>query len=161
MSENLHFSVELEQREGYEFVVRFDHPKGAELLLDEPPPLGKEHGPNAARLVAAAVANCLSASLVFCLRGKFRQNPGPIRAMATGTLERNERGRYRIAAIDVVLSLAEKKGEMPHQDRCIEQFEDFCMVTQSIRRGIPVSVTVVDSEGTKLLEQAEAERQSV
>lgn len=161
MSENLHFSVELEQRSGYEFVVRFDHPEGAELLLDEPPPLGKEHGPNAARLVAAAVANCLSASLVFCMRGKFRQNPGPIRATATGTMERNERGRFRIAGIEVALSLSEKKGGMPHQERCLEQFEDFCIVTQSIRRGIPVSVTVVDAEGNPLLEQAEPERESV
>ena len=151
MSENLHFSVELEQREGYEFVVRFDHPKGAELLLDEPPPLGKDHGPNAARLVAAAVANCLSASLVFCLRGKFRQNPGPIRAMATGTLERNEKGRVRIAGIDVVISLADDKASVPHLERCLEQFEDFCIVTESVRRGIPVSVKVVDEAGVELV----------
>ena len=151
MSENVHFSVELEQREGYEFVVRFDRPKGAELVLDEPPPLGAEHGPNAARLVAAAVANCLSASLVFCLRGKFKQNVGPIRAMATGTLERNEKGRPRIAGIDVVISLAENKAAIPHLDRCLEQFEDFCVVTQSVRRGIPVSVKVVDEAGAELV----------
>ncbi len=151
MNENLHFSVELEQREGYEFVVRFDKPEGAELLLDEPPPLGGGHGPNAARLVAAAVANCLSASLVFCLRGKFRQNPGPVRAMATGTLERNEKGRYRIAGIDVVISLAEQKESVPHLDRCLEQFEDFCIVTESVRRGIPVSVKVLDEAGTELV----------
>lgn len=150
MSENVHFSVELEQREGYEFVVRFDRPKGAELVLDEPPPLGAEHGPNAARLIAAAVANCLSASLVFCLRGKFKQNVGPIRAMATGTLERNEKGRHRIAGLDVVISLAEKKEEIPHLDRCLQQFEDFCIVTESVRRGIPVSVKVVDEAGAEL-----------
>ena len=151
MSESLHFGVELEQREGYEFVVRFDHPKGAELLLDEPPPLGKDHGPNAARLVAAAVANCLSASLVFCLRGKFRQTPGPIRAMATGTLERNEKGRVRIAGIDVVISLADDKASVAHLERCLEQFEDFCIVTESVRRGIPVSVKVVDEAGVELV----------
>ena len=150
MSESVHFSVELEQRGGYEFVVRFDRPKGAELVLDEPPPLGAEHGPNAARLVAAAVANCLSASLVFCVRGKFKQNIGPIRAMATGTLERNEKGRARIAALDVVLSLAEKKEGIPHLDRCLQQFEDFCVVTESVRRGIPVSVKVVDEAGVEL-----------
>ena len=151
MSESLHFGVELEQREGYEFVVRFDRPEGAELLLDEPPPLGAGRGPNAARLVAAAVANCLSASLLFCLRGKFKQNPGPIRAMATGTLERNEKGHLRIAAIDVVLSLGDEKGSLAHLDRCLEQFEEFCMVTQSVRRGIPVSVKVVDEAGAELV----------
>jgi organic hydroperoxide reductase OsmC/OhrA len=141
------FSVELEQQEGFEFRVRFDWPGVAELTLDEPEPLGRRAGPNAARLVAAAVANCLSASLVFCLRSKFKQNPGPVRAMASGRLERNERGHYRIAGIDVTLSMAEKFGDMAHQERCLEQFEDFCMVTQSIRAGIPVSVSVVDAEG--------------
>lgn len=146
MSDPNLFSVELEQQEGFEFRVRFDWPV-AELTLDEPEPLGARAGPNAARLVAAAVANCLSASLVFCLRSKFKQDPGPVRAMATGRLERNERGRFRIGAIDVVISLAEKAGEIAHQERCMEQFEDFCVVTESVRRGIPVSVTVVDAEG--------------
>ena len=150
MSENLHFSVELESREGYEFVVRFDRPKGAELVLDEPPPLGRDHGPNAARLVAAAVANCLSASLLFCLRGKFKQDPGPVRAIATGTLGRNERGHYRITAIDVVLSVGKQKAAIAHLDRCLEQFEDFCIVTGSVRRGIPVSVKVLDEAGAEL-----------
>jgi organic hydroperoxide reductase OsmC/OhrA len=153
MSDIHSFSVELEQGEGYEFRVRFDLPPDAELLLDEPAPLGRGRGPNAARLIAAAVANCLAASLVFCLRSKFRQNPGPVRAMATGRLERNARGRHRIAAIDVVLSLSENLGELPHQERCLEQFEDFCIVTQSIRQGIPVSVSVVDAAG-QVLEKA-------
>ncbi|HEU4351106.1 MAG TPA: OsmC family protein [Burkholderiales bacterium] len=144
---NAIIGIELEQREGYEFLVRFDQPANSELLLDEPPPLGGGHGPNAARLVAAAVANCLSASLAFCLRGKFKQNVGPVRAMATARLEKNKRGRLRIAGIDVVLSLSEKFGDMPYQERCLGQFEDFCIVTQSIRQGIPVSVDVVDATG--------------
>jgi len=147
MDDKLTFGVELEQQESFEFRVRFDWPQVQELVLDEPEPLGRRAGPNAARLVAAAVANCLSASLVFCLRSKFRQDPGPVRAMATGRLERNDKGRYRIAGIDVVLSISEKFGDMPHQERCLEQFEDFCVVTQSIRAGIPVSVSVVDAEG--------------
>jgi len=146
MSETLTFGVEVEQQEGFEFRVRFDWPQVAELLLDEPEPLGKASGPNAARLVVAAVANCLAASLVFCLKNKIRQSPGPVRAMASGRLERNERGRYRIAAIDVVLSLAEASGQI-HTERCLEQFEDFCVVTESVRRGIPVAVTVVDAVG--------------
>lgn len=150
MSEPVRFSVELEQQEGFEFRVRFDWPEAAELALDEPPPLGHKAGPNAARLIAAAVANCLAASLVFCMKSKFKQNPGPVRAMATGTLGRNAEGRHRIAGIEVVLSIAETRGGLPHQERCLEQFEDFCIVTQSVRAGIPVSVSVVDAEGAVL-----------
>lgn len=135
------FTVELERLDGFEFRARFDAPAGAELLLDEPPPLGEGKGPNAARLVAAAVGNCLAASLVFCLQNKFRGNPGRVRATATGRLERNERGRYRIAGVDVTITLPEGV-ELPHLDRCLAQFEDFCIVTESIRRGIPVNVKV-------------------
>jgi uncharacterized OsmC-like protein len=142
MNDNGTFSVELEQLEDFEFRVRFDSPEYADLLLDEPAPLGKDKGPNAARLVAAAVGNCLAASLVFCLRKKFRGDPGPVRATATGRLERNERGRYRIAGIDVAIALPEGSEALPHFDRCLEQFEDFCIVTESIRRGIPVNVKV-------------------
>jgi hypothetical protein len=81
--------------------------------------------------------------------------------MATGRLERNERGRYRIAGIDVVLSISERRGELPHQERCLEQFEDFCVVTESIRAGIPVSVSVVDAAGATLYETDSAAEPSM
>jgi uncharacterized OsmC-like protein len=141
------FTLTLEQQQGYEFRVKFDWPGIADLLLDEPEPLGGKRGPNAARLVAAAVANCLSASLVFCMQGKFKQKAGPVKAEVTGRLERNERGRYRIEGIDVAIALSDEAGAIEHLDRCSEQFEDFCIVTESIRKGIPVSIKVTDAAG--------------
>src|SRR6266545_1109406 len=147
MADAQSFTITLEQQAGFEFRVRFDWPGVAELALDEPEPLGARRGPNAARLVAAAVANCLAASLVFCLKTKFKQDLGKVRASATGRLERNQRGRYRIAAIDVTITLAESAATLPHLERCMDQFEDFCVVTESIRRGIPVAVRVLDAAG--------------
>ncbi|HUJ85580.1 MAG TPA: OsmC family protein [Burkholderiales bacterium] len=141
------FTLRLEQERDYEFRVKFDWPGVPELLLDEPDPLGHKRGPNAARLVAAAVANCLSASLVFCLQGKFKQKPGPIKAQVTGHLERNERGRYRIEELEVAIALSDDAGAIQHLDRCAEQFEDFCIVTESIRKGIAVKVRVTDASG--------------
>ena len=141
------FTLRLEQADGYEFRVKFDWPGVADLLLDEPEPLGAKHGPNAVRLIAAAVANCLSASLYFCLHGKFKQEPGPINAEVTGRLERNAQGRYRIAGIDVAIALSDDANSLQFLERCSQQFEDFCIVTESIRTGIPVSVKVTDSTG--------------
>jgi organic hydroperoxide reductase OsmC/OhrA len=141
------FTFTLEQQEGYEFRVKFDWPGVDELVLDEPEPLGKKRGPNAARLVAAAIANCLSASLLFCIQGKFKQNPGPIKAQVTGRLERNERGRFRIEGIEVAIALSDAVESIQHFDRCAGQFEDFCIVTESIRKGIPVKVSVTDAAG--------------
>jgi hypothetical protein len=150
MSEDKTFTVQLEQGEGFEFHVRFDVPSGAEALLDEPVPLGKGNGPNAVRLVAAAVGNCLASGLVFCLRNKFRENLGPVRATAVGRLERNVLGRYRIAGIEVSIALPEGAEALKYLDRCLEQFEDFCVVTESIRHGIPVSVKVLEPSPEKV-----------
>lgn len=147
MTDTSSFTIHLEQERGFDFRVKFDWPDNADLLLDEPEPLGHRHGPNAARLVAAAVGNCLSASLVFCLRSKFKLDPGPLRASVTGQLARNERGRLRIGGLSVRIELAEDAGVLQHLERCMAQFEDFCVVTESIRHGIPVSVEVVDKAG--------------
>ena len=149
MSESNTFTLELEELRDYEFRVKFDWPGVPDLVLDEPPPLGRASGPNAARMIAAGVANCLSASLLFCLK-KFRDAPGPMRATVTGEIVRNERGRMRIGRLDVAIRLEEGKAELAHLERCLAQFEDFCIVTESVRHGIPVGVRVLDGAGAEL-----------
>lgn len=147
MSEPNTFTVELEQIEAYEFRVKFDWPGNADLLVDEPEPLGRARGPNAARLIGAAVGNCLAASLVFCMTSKFKQPLGPVRASVNGRVERNEKGRHRIGALEATLQLSDAAAKLRHIDRCLGQFEDFCIATESIRHGIPVSVEVLDASG--------------
>ena len=139
------FSVTLDQEEDYRFRVDFGN---SELIVDEPPPLGKGKGPNASRMLAASVADCLSASLVFCLK-KFGQDVKGVKTTASGTLVRNEKGRLRIGSIEVSIRLA---SNYDHLDRCLAQFEDFCVVTASVREGIPVRVRVEDGEGNLLHE---------
>lgn len=79
---------------------------------------------------------------------KFKQAPGTLRAEVSGELNRNERGRVRIGRYNVTIHLADEAGAIQHFDRCLSQFEDFCVVTESVRHGIPVSVRVVDAGGT-------------
>lgn len=148
-AEDQAFAIELEQERDYEFRVRFDWPGVPDLKLDEPAPLGRSSGPNAARLIAAAVANCLSASLLFCVR-KFKQDPGGVRARVTGRMARNERGRIRIGGLDVEIRLGKTAEEIKFSERCLQQFEDFCVVTESVRSGIPVGVRVLDGAGRTL-----------
>lgn len=150
MSDTLVFDLELAQLANYEFKVKFDGPGVDALLLDEPAPLGGSRGPNAARLIAAGVANCLSASLVFFLHGKFKQPIGPLRTTVRGELVRNDKGRLRIGHFDVTIRLAEDASAVQHLARCLEQFEDFCVITESVRHGIPVAVRVVDASGTQV-----------
>jgi organic hydroperoxide reductase OsmC/OhrA len=144
--EEREFRVELELREGYEFRAAFPGTELGPLVLDEPPPLGAGRGPNAARLVAAAVAHCLSASALYCLR-RARVGVRGLRAEVRATLVRNERGRWRLGPLTVTLRPELDAADRDRLDRCLELFEDFCVVTQSVRAGLDVRVRVVSEDG--------------
>lgn len=148
MSEVQQFSFTLEQQEDYAFLVRFDNDLPP-LQTDEPAPLGKGTGPNPSRLLAASIANCLSASLLFALR-KFKNLPGLIVTTVTAQMERNPQGRLRVGSVSVSIQIDSPAHTLNHLERALEQFEDFCVVTQSVREGIPIEVRVSDSAGTLL-----------
>jgi organic hydroperoxide reductase OsmC/OhrA len=146
MQEQTRFTIHMEQLQGYEFNVKFDWDDVADVLMDEPPPLGQAQGPNASRLLAAAVANCLSASLLFCLKKKDAPAHS-IKTQVTGILTRNEKQRLRIGGLEVGIEVDTQHFDATRLKRCLEMFEDFCVVSASIREGIPVKVTVMDQQG--------------
>lgn len=135
------FALTLTLQREYGFAVDFGLDGVPDLTLDEPLPLGEGHGPNAARLIAAAVGNCLAASLAFCMR-RSRIQVKQLRATVEGTFARNERGRLRIGEIRVKLVPDVAPADRDRMGRCLELYEDFCIVTESVRNGFPVSVEV-------------------
>ena len=149
MSEEGRFTIHLEQAEDYQITVRFDWKKAADLLMDEPPPLGETSGPNASRLLAAAAANCLSASLLYCL-AKDEPPANSLRTEATCILIRNEKKRLRIGGMEVKLIAGDELLASKRFDRCKTLFEDFCVVSASIREGIPIKVSIQDRDGQVL-----------
>jgi organic hydroperoxide reductase OsmC/OhrA len=146
MSETTTVALSIEQIADFEFRIRFDGTALADLVTDEPAPLGHDAGPNPARLLLAALANCLSASLLFALR-KFKNAPGPLRANATAAMGRNAEGRWRITGAEVELQLADPAASLQNLERVLAQFESFCIVTESVRAGVPVAVRVRDGRG--------------
>jgi organic hydroperoxide reductase OsmC/OhrA len=134
------FRIELDLVGDYEFRIRFDKESMGVLTTDEPPPLGHDVGPNPSRLLAAAVSNCLAASLLFCARRAKVPVTG-MSAEANVTLVRNERKRLRVGVIAVVLR-PRLDGDPSLLQGCLGDFEDFCVVTQSVRDGFDVDVKV-------------------
>jgi len=153
MSEEGRFTIHLEQQEGFQINVKFDWKRAPDVLMDEPPPLGEQAGPNASRMLAAAAANCLSASLLYCV---FKEEPPAncLRAEATAIMIRNEKTRLRIGGLEVRLIVNDLVTENARFARCKTLFEDFCVVSASIRQGIPMKVTLVDEQG-EVLHQSE------
>jgi organic hydroperoxide reductase OsmC/OhrA len=103
--------------------------------------MGHGEGPNAARLLAAAVGNCMSASALFCLR-KARIDVAGMHTTVRTTMGRNERGRQRVAAIEVRIEPEVAPEDVQRMKRCLDIFEDYCVVAQSIREGIDVTAEV-------------------
>jgi uncharacterized OsmC-like protein len=134
------FALTLTLQDGYAFTVDFGN-EVAPLVADEHPPLGAGRGPNPARLLAAAVGSCLGSSLLFCLR-KARVEVTELRTSVEGTIVRNAQGRLRIGEIRVRLAPQVAPEHHDRMGRCLELFEDFCIVTQSVRQGIAVDVQV-------------------
>lgn len=141
-------SVTVTQQKDYQFLVDFGESVPS-MLADEPAPLGARTGPSPTQMLLASVANCLTASLLFALR-KFKQDAGGIRATASARVERNAEKRLRVQEITVAISLGKPGSEIEQIDRILSQFEAFCTVSQSVRQGIPIVVTVDDGAGARL-----------
>jgi uncharacterized OsmC-like protein len=132
----------------YQFDVDFGTP-GPALRADEPAPLGHGLGPSPVQLLAAAVGNCLSASLLFALR-KFKQEPEPLACTVQADVGRNADGRLRVLGLHARLTLGVPASAIEHLDRVLGGFESYCTVTQSVSPAIPVRVEVFDALGTRL-----------
>jgi uncharacterized OsmC-like protein len=135
------FALQLTLEEGYQFRVRFDRDDLSPLVVDELPPLGAGAGPNPVRLLATAVGHCLAASLTYCL-GRSRVALQGLTVDVEGTLVRNEQGRLRVSELRVTLAPDVDAEALPRLQRCRELFEQFCIVTESVRHGIDVQVNV-------------------
>lgn len=149
MSEHPGFTISLEQIEDFEFKVKFDWEETDDITMDEPEPMGHKRGPNASRVLASAVGHCLTASLLFCAK-KARVNVNGMKTKVKGELGRNENQRIRILGMDVQIQLPEGTKIEGGIERCLGLFEDYCLVTESVRHGIPVQVEVMDSNGERV-----------
>jgi uncharacterized OsmC-like protein len=135
------FDISIDQVDGYEFRVKFDKEHHQPMSMDEPAPLGKDSAPNAARMLAAAIGNCLSASLLFASK-KQGLNLMGLHTEVKVEIVKNENRRLRIGKVVVAIDPGLKPEEMEKARAAAAMFEDFCTVTASIRQGIPVEASI-------------------
>ncbi len=140
--EEAEFNVEIKRLEGYDFRVSF---KGGEekLLMSEPEPLGRKEYPNGGHVMGAAIGHCMCSGLIFCLE-REGVNIGPVKAEVTVKMERNEQDKLRISLVHA--KLFPQVEDLESAKDCIESFEEYCIVTQSVRQGIEVKSEVTPSE---------------
>ncbi len=127
---------------GYKFSVTFDEQDiEGKLHMDESKPVGRGEGPTAAMMLSSAVGHCLTSSLLFCME-KSRAKIERIETDLVTNLARNEKGRWRVAGIKVNMKVKPESGDAEKLERCKGIFEDFCIVTESVRHGTKIDVEV-------------------
>lgn len=141
MNERIHAHIRREG--GYKCNVTFDELPDARVQMDEPKPLGGSEGPSASMMLSAAVGHCLTSSLLFCMQ-KSRGELKDIETDVETEMRRNDKGRWRIGSIKVTVKPKSNEIDAQKLQRCRALFEDFCIVTASIREGIQVDVEVVE-----------------
>lgn len=140
--------VDLHQVEDYAFDLHFG-PGLPALRVDEPPPLGRGQGPTPVQLLTAAVANCLSDSLLYALR-RQGDAPEPLTTRAQARVGRNPDGRLRVLGLEVSIQLGVPAACLPGLASVLAHFEDFCTVSQSVAPAIPVTLSLRDLDGRVL-----------
>ena len=138
--EDATFGATLTLRQGYAFDVTTDRPSDR-LQVDEAPPLGGGDGPSPTRMLATAVGHCLGASLMFCLR-KARIDVDGLEVRVEGRMTRTDAGRLRVGGLTVRLAPGIPADQRQRASRCLEIFQDYCIVTESVRAGLDVGVIV-------------------
>lgn len=141
-------TVRLEQEHDYRFQISFGEAV-PDLTGDEPAPLGGGTGPSPVQLLAASVGSCLADSLLFAIR-KYKQAPEPLRCEVVADVGRNPEGRLRVVRIRAVLTLGTPAEKLQHLQRALDQFEQFCTVSQSVGPAIPIEVEVLDAGGVRV-----------
>ncbi len=58
------------------------------------------------------------------------------------SMRRNDKGRWRIAEINVEISPEVGEEYDSQYERCHGLFEEFCIVSKSIEKGIPINVKI-------------------
>ena len=144
-SHEFEYTIEMRRKANYQFEVDFESDLIPNLLTDEPPSLpgGEGKGPTASMLLAAAVGNCLSASLTFCATKK-KVEVLELKTTVKLRRERNENGFWRISNLEVSLEPIIQGTKDERFEKCKEIYEDYCIVSQSVKDGIPLKINLIE-----------------
>lgn len=99
-------------------------------------------GPNPSKLLALSVLGCLAASFTFCLQKK-EFSLSDLEGKAVIISKRNEKGFWRLKKINIKLNPKIDNPKMRERaDQCKKFFEQFCVLSESLRNGIEINVNL-------------------
>ncbi|MFX1327006.1 MAG: OsmC family protein [Promethearchaeota archaeon] len=143
MSQELKTKVSLKQEEEMIYKCNLGGINMHHLYIDESQKKAREKiGPSPAKLLALSILGCLSASLEFCLQKK-NLSLLDLEGKAEVTIARNDKMLWRIKKIDIDIIPRVNNPKMRKRiDQCRKFFEQYCIISESIREGIELNVNL-------------------
>jgi uncharacterized OsmC-like protein len=132
--------VELKHKEDCMFDARFRTKEG-DLLLPAPTPVGVGYGPEAVTLLNMSTTYCMTASLNYYL-AKARVVPTTLRAKGHVGMRLTEEQFRRVKSIEIDIRIEVDEKERKRLMRALDRFNDFCIITESIKGSFPINVRV-------------------
>jgi len=130
--------TKLDQVEKYQFTVTFVDAPFPGPMVDEPPPVGGDRGPNPVQSLAMAVGHCMSSTLVNTLE-RAHVRVTPLQTTVRATVGVNEQGRRRVRHLAVeITTQPTDEADRSRFEHCVEIFPDFCTVSGAVREGIAI-----------------------
>ncbi len=114
------------------------------LFIDDRHKKSKDKiGPNPSKLLALSLLGCMGASFAFCLQKK-NFSLSDFEGKAFITSKRNEKGFWRIKKINIELQPKIDSPKMRKRaEQCQKFFEQFCIISESIKEGIEISTNLI------------------
>ena len=119
-----------------------------EMKVDEPESFhGTDLGPSSVEYLLIGIGGCLATTFAYCLQ-KRSVDITKLDIIVDGKLAHVEpKKRLRLVNVDVTIRyLPQKNTSLKKINMCIEEFEEFCIVSQSIQNGFPINVECINNQ---------------
>jgi len=110
--------------------------------VDEPASFhGTDLGPSAVEYLLIGIGGCLGTTFIYCLQ-KNNIELETFEVVVDGTLSHTgPKMLLRLAKVDVNLKFTPKEVNSDEEiNRCMKEFTEYCVVTNSIANGLPINV---------------------
>lgn len=118
------------------------------IHIDEPESFhGTELGPSPVEYTLIGIGGCLGSTLSYCLNKKGVEIES-LKVIVDGKMKHEEPyGRLRLIKIEAELYLSTKNNDKFEEiNECSKSFIEYCIVSNSITRGIPIDINIISDE---------------
>ena len=119
-----------------------------DINVDEPASFhGTDLGPSAVEYLLIGIGGCLGTTFIFCLQ-KNNIELETFEVVVDGNVSHTgPKNRLRLENVDVDLKFTPKEASSDFEiNRCVKEFTQYCLVTNSIANGLPINVNCKKNE---------------